>query len=233
MLVYFVPDHIQFENLGSIGLAHICEKPQDFLRRQLINGPHGFSWVIGSKESIPENSIGYFPGRQETQTFGKFAIGRFTDSPFNPESLRRKTAVSGHEWTDWAGNKWTIPVARRWVDSDGKLAVSNPLPQFLALNDQDEWVFGGVLPRYAELWRIATEFFDESIKNEAEAEPGSTYKIWLPDLDDICSIVFGANYRVTKYEMAFLKSLTAADLLPIMRLVIDEPGFEQLQKKTT
>lgn len=233
MLVYFVPENIQFENLASIGLSHICDRPQDFLRRQLISGPHGFQWVIGSKESIPETSIGYFPGRQETQSFTKFAIGRFTDSPFNPESLLRKTAVSGHEWTDWAGNKWTIPVARRWVDSDGKLTVQNSLPQFLSINDQEEWVFGGVLPRYAALWRIATEFFAASITAESEAETGQTYTVSLPDLDDICGIVFGANYRVSKYEMAFLKSLTAADLIAIMRLVIDEPGFEQLQKKTT
>lgn len=231
MLSYFVENNVSFDGLASIGLAHVCEKPSSLVCRQIIGGPFGFGYSLGSTETINESRIGYFQNRQEIQNFGKFAIARDTEQTFNPDCLRRSNSIQSHPWQDWAGNTWQIPIARRWVDSLGQPVIQCALPRYLSINNDGNWVHGGVLPKHEKLWTLATKFFDDSIE-AASTATGDTYSVPLPKLDDVCDVVFGTNYRVSKYEIAFLKTLLEYSSFEIMKLVTDDIGFEQLQKKT-
>jgi len=232
MLCYFVRESIEFKTLDSVGLGHICETPGSFVKRQLVNGPFGTNWAIGSTETIGESRIANYPTRQRVQDFGKFAIALDTESEFNTDCLfRKKNAISSHPWQDWSGNTWQIPIAQRWVDSQGNPALTNNLPQFLSVNENGDWVYGGVLPRHENLWKLAMDFHSERLR-ASEESTGDTISIRLPSLDDIANVVFGANYRVSKYELGFLKVLMASSNYEIMKLVTDEPGFAELQKKT-
>jgi hypothetical protein len=232
MLLYFVPSQTAVSPpLNTIGLAHIVDQPGDLMTRQVTTGPMGVPGVvIASKHSISESELGYFVDRQEWKTFGKFAIGKQKDAPIKPESLRRPSAIDGHIWTDWAGNKWEIPIARRWVDgSNGPIANCN-LPRSLGLDENGKWVYDEVLPHLKKLWSMATDFFESCVNSEPIGD--NQVSIKLPELDDICSVVFGANYRVTKFEMSFLQVLTQESLVAVLDLLIDMPGLNQLQKKT-
>lgn len=231
MLSYFVQKDVSFGDLASIGLAHICEKPSALVCRQVIGGPFGFGYALGSTETIGEPRIGYYPDRQQIQNFGNFAIARDTESVFNPECLRRSSSIQSHPWQDWSGNTWQIPIARRWVDGSGNPVVQCALPRFLSVNETGDWVYGGVLPKHEKLWSLANKFVDDSLE-AMESATGETFLIPMPNLDDVCDVVFGANYRVSKFEIAFLKTLIDSSCFEIMKLVKDDPGFEQIQKKT-
>lgn len=231
MLSYFVANHTSFADLPSLGLAHICDKPNSLVCRQIIGGPFGFGYALGSTESIDERKIGYYQDRQEIRNFGKFAIARETALVFSPTSLRRSNAIQSHSWQDWADNTWDIPIARRWVDGSGNLAVQCALPRFLELNEDGNWIHGAVIPKHGKLWALANKFVDDSLL-AMESATGDTYMIPMPSLDDVCDIVFGTNYRVSKFEIAFLKTLMESSCYEVMKLVKDDPGFEQLQKKT-
>lgn len=231
MICYFVRESIDFKNLDSVGLGHICETPSAFVKRQLVSGPFGYGWSIGSTETIGEPRIGYYPARQRVQDFGKFAIALDTESEFKPDCLLRKNAISSHPWQDWSGNTWQIPIAQRWIDTQGNPNLVNNLPQFLSVNEHGDWVYGGVLPRHEKLWKLAMDFHSERVRAIEEAT-GDTVRFSLPGLDDIANVVFAANYRVGKYELGFLKVLLESSNYEIMKLVTDEPGFAELQKKT-
>lgn len=230
MLSYFVDKFVSFGDLASVGLSHICDNPSSLVCRQVFGGPLAFA--LGSTETISEMRIGYFPNAQEIQIFGKFAIARDTSVAFNPESLRRLNSIQSHPWQDWSGNTWQIPIARRWVDGSGNPVVQCALPRFLSINDSGDWVYGGVLPKHEKLWAFVNQFLDDITAACEGVEPGASYNIPMPSLNDICDLVFGTNYRVSKFEIAFLKTLMDSSCFEIMKLVKDDPGFEQLQKKT-
>lgn len=231
MLSYFVRDSIEFKDLASLGLSHICEDSSKFVKRQVISGFADYQWAIGSTETINESRVGYYPGRQEIQDFGSFAIARDTEQTFTPDCLLRSSAVDSHPWQDWSGNTWQIPIARRWTDGTNGLAIGCALPRFLSINKTGEWVYGGVVTKHEKLWKLANKYFTDSMEAIEKADGGS-YFVPLPDLNDVCDIVFGTNYRVSKYEIAFLKTFVDSSSFQIMKLVVDDPGFEQLQKKT-
>jgi hypothetical protein len=230
VLSYFVPKYVSFSDLASIGLAHICDDPNRLVCRQVFGAP--FDFALGSTETISEMRIGYFPNAQEIQSFGKFAIARDTSVTFQPESLRRSNSIQSHPWQDWSGNTWQIPIARRWVDGSGNPAVQCALPRFLSINDTGDWVYGGVLPKHEKLWVFVNKFIDDADKASEGVPEGEPYFIPMPSLDDVCDVVFGANYRVSKFEIAFLKTLMDSSCFEIMKLAKDDPGFEKLQKKT-
>jgi hypothetical protein len=231
MLQYFVRDSIEFADLSSIGLAHICEDASKFVKRQVLSCIGDYRFAIGSTETISEPRIGYFPTRQEVQDFGTFAIARDTEAKFDPACLLRSTSISSHPWKDWQGNTWQIPIARRWVDGSGGPQFACELPRYLTI-ESNTWVYGNVLPKYKSLWDLASKFFDGIVDSERSVAPGENYKIAVPSIDDVCNFVFGSNYRVSQYEMAFLKSLTIDSVFTICNLVIDQPGLESIQKKT-
>lgn len=231
MICYFVPAAVSFSDLARYNLSHICDAPDDLVCRQLVSGPFGYQFAVGSKQTLPEARIGYFPEKQEITNFGSFAIARDNQSEFSPASLLRPDAVPFHPWLDWSNREWRIPIARRWVDYNGSPIVKCALPQYLSINEAGSWVYGGVLPRHQKLWDLANKFQSDAAEAYQSATSDS-YFIPMPSLDDVCDVVFGANYRVSKYEIAFLKVLCDNSAYSIMRLVVDDPGFELLQKKT-
>jgi hypothetical protein len=233
MLLYFVPESTQIEDLESLGLRHIYEDPSNLVRVPIFGGPHGFGCVFGSKESLPESRIGYCPAQQEIQNFGRLAIGKYKDSKFDPESLLRSSPLSFHTWKDVNGMTWKIPIARKWTERGGNMACSCSLPQYLSISETGEWVYGGVLERYSQLWDVASQYYSSRSEAIRVANPGETYTFNVPDFDDICSAVFGANYRVGKYELAFLKALVPDSFSQVLSLVVDDPGFEELSQKKT
>lgn len=232
MLSYFVEKSISFVDLASIGLAHICDDPNAFVCQQVINGPHGMSYAVGSTETIGGPRIGNYPARQEVKHFGKFAIARDTEAAINPECLRRSNSIKSHPWQDWSGNTWQIPIAQRWIDGNGNPMTITALPRYISIGDSGEWEFGGVLPKHEKLWELANRFYSERLKASEEAEIGTTFSVPIPSIDDVCDVVFGANYRVSRYELSFLKTLLPESIYEVMKLVIDEPGFMAIQKKT-
>jgi len=233
MLVYFVPESTQAKDLDALGLRHIYEDPSKLVRVPIFGGPFGMGCVFGSTESISEPQIGYFSDRQTVHNFGKFAIGIGKDASYEPESFARSSPLDSHSWKDANGNQWRIPIARRWNDRAGSLVPECNLPRFLTIDESGEWKYGGVLDRYSHLWGVAATFFANRAEALEKATPGNSYTFEIPDFDEVCSAVFGSNYRVSRYELALFKALTPQSFSEVLSLAVDDPGYEALTQKKT
>jgi len=237
MFLYFIPGLVSVNaaKLVDVGLSHIVDQPQDLVAREAIRGPNGGGGcVFTSSRSVAENRVGHYPDKQTWQKFDKFWIGKFNDEPTEIKRLERAELQRHHTWKDWQGNAWKIPIARKWQSFDGRLVPACVLPNYLQLNEQGEWVFGGILPHLARLWDFAVEFQDKRMKaaDIAIEKNQSTYEFELPGLNEVIETVIAINYRVSKFEISLLKVLQVDSAGEIMRLVVDDPGLEELQKKT-
>lgn len=236
MFLYFVPGVLAMSppKLIDVGLSHIIDRQRDLVSREAVRGPNGGGGcVFASSKAVIENRVGYFPEKQTWKNFGKFWIGHFNE-PTDISRLERDELQGYHTWKDWQENAWKIPIARRWESVNGVTAPVCALPNYLELNERGEWVFGGILPHLSKLWDFAIEFQDKRMKalDEAMEKNQPTYRMELPGLDEIIEIVFAINYRVSKFEISLLKILQTSSGAEIMRLVVDDPGIEELQKKT-
>lgn len=241
MFIYFLQSKLDksspaamMKQLEELGLSHIADSPTDIIVRDIINGPGASIQAIASRHSLRiDSQLGYFPDRQEVCEFDRFTIAKIKDES-SPALLERKETIESHSWTDWRGQSWKIPIAKRWKEEDGLPRYRCALDRSLKVDRSGEWVLGDVLPKYKALWELATDFFDRllNVQKVAETEQSSSYMVPSVELDDLCSIVFGANYRVSKYEIGMLEILRQRDQFDIMNLVIDLPGLTQLQKKT-
>src|SRR5574343_294678 len=237
MLLYFTSEEIKnAEHLKQIGLGHIFETTTDLVRVPIFGGPQGFGVVWGSSLSLPESKIGYFPAKQQIHFFGRFGIGQYKGEAFRPESLLRPSAVSHHSWKDHLNREWRIPIARRWVEKDGGgLSWACELPQMIGVDEDGRWRKKGVISKYQELWTLANEYYSaraEAIE-AASDDQANTYTFKLPDIDRLFDGVFGVNYRVSKYELTVLDVLTTSTAVEIAKLIVDDPGWDELQKKRT
>lgn len=241
MFIYFLQNKLDrssltatTKHLEELGLSHIAESPSDIIVRDIINGPGASIQAIANKHSIPNDShLGYFADRQDVFEFENFAIGMIKGD-WGPSAIERTDAIDSHPWQDWKGRSWKIPIAKRWESEDGQCQFRCALDRTLKVDRSGEWVFGDVLPKHRALWDLATDFFDRLAKAQKIAQDDQSTSYLMPsvELSDLCSIVFGANYRVSKYEMGAMEILRAKDQFEIMNLVIDMPGFALLQKKT-
>lgn len=227
MFVYFVRENPTLEYLASVGLSHICESSSDLVVRQVINGPFGTNWAVGCKLTINESFVGSFPEHQVVHEFDQFAIAIDKRVTFSPTILERRKMISGHKWTDIQGSEWLIPVARRFVDNLSTCA----LDRTLKVDKSGEWMFGDVIASQARLWEVATEFYNELAEKSRNSD-GEVFQLPVPDFDAICSVVLGANYRVSKFEMGILNRMVVKDFYEIAKLMIDVPSVEELKKKT-
>lgn len=241
MFIYFLKNKLDrsspaatTKQLEELGLSHIAESTSDIIVRDVINGPGASIQAIANKNSIPSDShLGYFADRQDVFEFENFAIGMIKGD-WGPSAIERTDAIDSHPWQDWKGRSWKIPIAKRWESEDGQCRFRCALDRTLKVDRSGEWIFGDVLPKHRSLWSLATDFFDRLAQAQkvAENEQSTSYLMPSVELSDLCSIVFGTNYRVSKYEMGAMEVLRARDQFEIMNLVIDMPGFALLQKKT-
>lgn len=233
MLLYLTPENTQAKDLDSLGLGHIYDDPSNLVRVPVFNGLFGYGCVFGSRESLPEPEIILALDRQEWTNYGKFAIGKYKGRDYDPASLARPTQIDSHPWKDINGKTWQIPIARRWFDHGGQYVTRCELPRFLSIDESGQWQHGGVLEKYESLWDLACTFHDNRAEAMAKAEPGQSVSFAMPDFDGICSAVFGANYRVSRYELAFLRCLSPRSFGEVLSLVVDDPGFDAITQKKT
>lgn len=233
MLLYLTPESVQAKDLDSLGLRHIYDDPSNLVRVPIFGGPFGFGCIWGSRESIPEPKIVFKPDLQEFTNFGKFALGWYKGTDYEPEHLARPNPISHHPWQDANGKTWRIPIARRWQDNSGSPEIDCNLPRYLTVNESGQWVYGGILQRYAQLWDIAAEYHERRTAAMMQADEGGKFAFQMPGFDEICSAVWGTNYRVSRYELSFLKAITPSSFGEVLSLVVDDPGFDAISQKKT
>ena len=185
------------EEIVALGLGHVFD---DYtIGRGVSHGPDATQGHVFCLDS----SASHFKFAADKQTWSQMGkdgpwLGYWNDAKPTPVELARDHQIDG-EWMRFEdGNLWHIPFARQFVVEDGEIWSSCKLPQRFTLNDDGEWITGGIKPRYQQLWDLI-EGYESAIAN-GDTTGGMVSFIFEP-INELAVVGVQANYRVSKYEL--------------------------------
>jgi hypothetical protein len=179
--------------------------------REVQTGPGGLGGLVYSND---DGKTGYYPDSQSWSQAEEIWIGVDRD-PIKPESLLRKEIIGGHSVRLEDGNDWIIPVARAFPSG-------TRLPEALILGP-DGQLISEVLPRFAQFSTDANRVYD-ALAGDGEMSVVDAWEIAVKAL--------GFNYYIGRREVSLLKLLTTANIIEILKAIIDYPTvMEALKKK--
>ncbi len=234
--LYYLPEKklVRLADLQEVGLSYAFDKPS-IATRQALSGPDGAAGlVVASEKDLPPEAVGYFP---DEQTWRKIPgleawVGFYRKTPPGPGDLERADALRGHPVLLGDGQEWTVPIARGWSDTDpARWYIA--LPTVSTLDDQDNWIPGGISSRYQYLWTLAETWwtaFSAARTEGAGAEEGHAI-LAFEGIHNAAMQALGANYRIGKAEIALLGLFDDQNTVRIMNALIDWPTFKEWVKK--
>lgn len=234
MLLYFVDgrQRITLTEAHALGLRHAFPLTPPVCSEFSDAGPHGEAGVVLAAQS---DRIGYYPDRQTWRRMPPIAgqpcvsVGFWNDARPTPESLRVEQPLRGSAVRLRDGNDWIVPLARAWSD-DARGGAYCALPGTLTLDDAGEWQRGGIESRYAQLWDLATQYWDSLWSAPLE---GQTVRFDFPRAHDAAVEALGANYRISRGEVALLGLFDDQWLCAtaILQALVDYDTFMSWAKK--
>lgn len=192
-------------------------------------GPGGSQGVV---LAVATDRIGYYPEQQVWVDMGPAAgrprlfCGYYRDAIPGPADLQVAEPLRGRGVKCRDGREWIAPLAREF--SNG--AYHRCLPG-RAKRVDGKWVAGEVEERYAELWRIATEFYSYMFSSPAGED--HVVRFDFADALDCATRVLSFNYRIGPDEAGLLglfdDQLQVA--AAILKATVDFATFWEWQKK--
>lgn len=175
---------------------------------------------------------GYYPKDQTWQQIDSCTwVGYWSDEPWppKPEALQRKNIIDGTLVELADGNKWIVPVARKFTEVNGDISLVTLLPRKLRRDADGEWYFEGVNIRYQWLWDIAVWWFDQIIEM---INAGKTF-LYADGMYDAAAKVLSANYRMSEGLASAMGIFDTSSASEILNALVDWNGYVELcQKKS-
>ena len=233
-MLYFVPGakrSITYAEVCALSIGHAFEGR--FAASEVFDGPTGTAGVVLSHDALRWLPAFY----RERQTWrsvpGSTAwVGRYDDLPLEPAHLLRRDALRGHLVTLADGQEWQIPVARGASEREGELVCYVNLPQYTEVDDAGEWREGAIVPRYAELWQHACDWWDTLRGARVEGEGDETQAgLSFAGLHDAALAALAANYRLGKPEASLLRLFTKPHAVEVLKALVDWPTVAEFLKK--
>lgn len=236
-LLYFIPDktgQASAEELVAAGIRYAFDR--HWVGRGVRRGPAGGGGlVIADDRRIPANRIVYQP---EVQTWRRAAkgpgwVGRYTQESVEAQSVARDEMLRGHQVRLGDDQEWLIPVARAFIAEDNA-AWYIALPEATDVDDEGNWVRGGVVQRYRELWEIAQRWWDAvhgAINAANSQEDEQRVRFLFEELNDAALLALSTNYRVGRAEVGLLGLFDDQVPRTILNALVDMPTIEAWLKK--
>ena len=228
-----------------------------FASREVTAGPGGASGVVFCRSdrfcrfdssSQAWQSLGLFPAKQPevklhqpdmelaedpNANMVEVWVGWDQSNPPTPTSLVRPKTLPGH-FVELAGSQWMIPLVREYSYQNQSIVYDIVLPKAAKYDSASKlWHAGEVVDRHRRLFDLAQEVFECYTKKDDDDEEQKGFTL-PPNSIDLCAELLSANYYLGPEEISVL-GLVEFDFRSawsILRLVIDEPGMqEMLQKK--
>ncbi len=236
--IYYVNDpgrqQLTLDELQAWGLGYAFDERPTF--RGCHSGPDDGQGLTFADSRI--GGLGYAP---DGQTWRKIPpalladeappihVGYFNERRPGPADLERRRTLAGHLVELGDGEKWLCPAAIA-VDEDAE--EFNPQGRLPAVSDVDEngkWQTSAVRAELAELWTIATTFFDRFMAG-VEVEGG--IKFDFDGIHESAVAAITANYRIGPIECAMLRLLDEHACIEVLQALIDWPTSKAwMQKK--
>lgn len=189
------------------------------------NGPDDGAGVIFFDHTWTEDlhRVGYFRDDQRWVKVKGYDlwVGMYDDDRPQPERLIRPRILNGHVIRLGDGNEWHIPAARRF---DSTYGCVNALPTSYTMDDEGNWIRGGVIEQYRPIFDIGMEYV-QAIKGSEDDS------VTVVDELGWCATVLQANYRIGPVEVAMLGLLTDQTVADILMALIDLPRMQEAIKK--
>ena len=222
------------EALG-VGYAFDTSPASAELRGRTPSGGNG--WLFADAERMGGKQLGY---NQELQTWRRLPglevwVGYYNDSKPTPEDLERREQLAGRYIELSDGNDWLVPLLRFWSGNTG-FAVA--LPTVAGIDENGDWISKGTSPQHDELNKLAERLLEVTKGQSAAALEGEDDPQNRPrpmtdiEMLEATCLLIGANYRVSKVELAELDALEIGNkLVQIGRIAIDLETVENWLKK--
>lgn len=212
------------EAMKRNGLAYaLDDRPT---HRTVDSGPDGRRGVVVRNGENKDGRLGYFT---DVQTWRRVPsidawCGMFKDDRPTPDDLARKEMVAG----DWVrfddDSSWLVPKARKWFELDGQLRWINNLPQCLTLNDEGQWVQGGIKAKFKRLWDLAVAY-------EETADADGKYLFTVEQLNEMAVATLQVNYRIGSTELDMLGVYDESIRGRIIDVLLDVTTLVEWSKK--
>lgn len=241
--LYYVPEvnpGVKLAELAKHRLGHAFDvhDAPTFQVAGVVRGPdNGPGAVLAHMELDEACRVGVYPDQRWRKIPRSKAWLCFADPDHPPgsEDLVRRRIIPGHFVQLGDGHPWMAPIARAIVEDGG---YANALPQAITCDDEGKWQLDGVMPRYAELWKIAERWWDAQIASEVEVgdngEQGApTLRVTFDfaGVNDAALEALAANYRIGLGEIRALGLFTGIAVREVLNALIDWPTLAELVKK--
>jgi hypothetical protein len=234
--LYFLPDvrTVKPSDITAHRLDYAIESKQI---QPITLGPGDRPGVIvADASSMDRAAVRYRPTTQSwhrcTRTDGPTPwVGWYTDEPPSAADLVRPSTLPGLDVTLPDGDRYQVPIARRFTEFEGRLLWSCALPQSLARDMTGVWVPRGPIARYARLWDLLQGFLIAREAAVAEATDGGTVYFDYPPINDLAIAILGINYRVGDDELEHRGLWTQDVRDAILRVACDDATREAWVKK--
>ena len=227
------------DRLAAAGLAYAFDGPPCF--HGVVRGPEGQEGVcLHNSQDTPK----YVPDAQDWRPIlnspaGAW-IGRTKGLEITPADLARPEQLAGYRLLMADGHKWVAPIARAIATDGNPFSWSTALPQRCTRDTAGHWVPGDVVTRYAELWGLAADIFDDFAgqfeDDEDQAEDETTPEQRYSEDIEAAVLALSYNYRLAGDEADWLGIFTRQTALDVHRAMIDWPRrlrlIGELEKKT-
>jgi len=244
MFLYFVPtDDITIATHGiPPALRYAFEgKP---LEAGVISGPDGSAGLILANRPHA-GRLGYFPTEQTwgpipgSDCYVGFAAASLPLHPAAPlpvpSPFARANELAGKNVADSLGNLWHIPFAMNYLELGEGLWPVPQLPQRLTLGEGGQWVRGQVMPAYAQLWQLVSDYgqalAEAVIAVQAEDEQRESFVFSFDRLDDLAIAALQVNYRLGPVELDLLGIYDETFRQEVIDTVRGMPLLAALKKK--
>lgn len=198
-------------------------------------GPDGMRGVVVVAGDNADGKLGWWPEEQTWKRIPRSEIwcGMFKEDVPTPDSLIRDDTISGEWLTLDDGRRWLIPCARRFKEHGEDIYPLENLPKRLTLNDDGEWVPGGIKSRYRKLWDLTCGYADAWSKALQDKAEGGTGVLQIPDETLLHTAVEAVktNYRVGAIELDMLGVFDQEVMWKVLAVLIDEKTFHAWAKK--
>ena len=238
---------VKIADLRRFGLGHAFDNDGDFTASGVTRGPGapgssdaGPGIVVATMSRLGERALGLYPDEQTWRIIlgtgdQKVMVGHYKDDPPRPVDLARTTQLPGHPVVLADGQTWLIPIARAVAEQQGQLQLVQNLPQRTTLDDKGDWVRDGVIPKYARLWEIANQWWDQVIAalNDTDLPDSGESQISFEfaGRNDAAVAALSANHAIGKFETAMLELFDDQCAGLILSALIDIPSINMFLKK--
>ena len=227
-LLYFISG----ETVGSqplyerLGLAYALAPSAAY--RLASTGPGEQPGIVVGRSA---EGLGFYGEQQEWHDFGerdgrRIWCGWFRDQAPTPDDLRTDHGLTGHQVTLFDDRRWLVPAAMQFTEGE----FARALPSAVRMAPDGTLLAGPVKQRYARLWQIACEFWEQF---RGASSDGEQITLSLADANQRAAEVLAVNYRISVREAYALGLFDdrGETAFAVLRAAIDWPTFVEWSSK--